>query len=182
MGKNSSHVRRMRNNLLNTLSYWLQLRKKVDRFNLSTWRFWLFCCFINSRFSSNPYVLDHWWKLALENLNQHMICTREEIKYEEAARKRLPMKLWNIANYLAYFEERLAKLLRYLFSDISALSKPGLNDKFFPEKVKNILEQLFFRGPHLCYNLSGFPPPPSPLSFKKKWQSMEETKEDFLYI
>ena len=83
-------------------------------------------------------------------------------------RKRMPTKLCNIANYVAYFEERLAKLLRYLFSDISTLSKPGLNDKCFPEKVKNILEQLFFRGPHLCYNLSVFSPPPSPPHFHSR--------------
>ena len=40
-------------------------------------------------------------------------------------RKRLPMKLCNIANYVAYFEERLAKLLRYLFSEFQLNQNQG---------------------------------------------------------
>ena len=40
-------------------------------------------------------------------------------------RQRLPMKLCNIANYVAYFEERLAKLLRYLFSEFQLNQNQG---------------------------------------------------------
>ena len=35
------------------------------------------------------------------------------------------MKLCNIANYVAYFEERLAKLLRYLFSEFQLNQNQG---------------------------------------------------------